>query len=77
MKFVDIIIWILFILTLIFVTWYIFGNSPTFEQTLLILILSLSITTIVKVIVLENKHETFKKNFIHLAKDFKHSIHNK
>ena len=74
MKIQDLAIWILFILTIIFVFWYIFGSSPTFEQSLLLLILTLSITTIVKVSVIENKHKNLEKSFIRLAHDFKEHL---
>ncbi len=74
MKIQDIIIWILFILAIIFVAWYIFGKSPTFEQTLFVLLLSLSVTTLIKDSVLENSYKNLKKSFTHLAKDFKHHI---
>lgn len=67
MKIQDIIIWILFILSVIIFLWYIFGDSPTFEQTILVLILTLSITTIIKLSVLETK-------FKYLARDFKKHI---
>ncbi len=64
MKLQDIIIWILFILTLIIVLWYIFGSSITFLQAILVLILTLSITTLVKLRVLETR-------FNFLARDFR------
>ena len=44
MKFSDIIVIILFVLTIIIISWYIFGKSPTFEQSLLILILTITFT---------------------------------
>jgi len=66
-KLQDMLIWILFILTIIIVLWYIFGNSPALEQAILILILTLSITTLVKMRVLETK-------FNFLARDFKEHI---
>lgn len=64
MKIQEIIVWILIILSAIIILWYIFGNSPTLEQAILILILTLSITTLVKLKVLETK-------FNFLARDFK------
>ncbi len=69
MKIQDIIIWVLFIATLIIVLWYIFGSSPTFEQAILVLILTLSITTLVKIKVLETR-------FNFLARDFRRHIKN-
>lgn len=70
MKIGNIIIWILFILAVIVFLWYIFGKSPTFEQAILIFIAGISITTLVKVNVLETK-------FKFLAKDFKQHIQHK
>jgi len=70
MKISDIIIWIIFALAVFVFLWYIFGKSPTFEQTILIFIAGISITTLIKVNVLETK-------FKFLAKDFKeHILHN-
>ena len=77
MKLQDIIIWILFILTLIFVLWYLFGSSPTFEQAILVLFLTLAITTVIKTSVLENKFENLEKSFMRLASDFKEHLINK
>lgn len=70
MKIQDIILWVLFILTVIMILWYIFGSSPTTEQAILILILTLSITTIVKISVLETR-------FNFLARDFREHIKHK
>jgi len=64
MKIQEIIVWILVIISAIMVFWYVFGNSPTLEQILLTLITTISITTLVKVSVLETK-------FRYLARDFK------
>ena len=67
MKLQDILIWILFILTIIIVMWYILGNSPALEQAILILILTLSITTVIKIKVLETR-------FSYLVRDFKEHL---
>ena len=67
MKLGDILIWIFFILALIIIGWYIFRNSPTFEQAILILILGLGITAVVKISVLETR-------FNYLARDFRNHI---
>ena len=40
MKIADIVIWILFIVSLFVFLWFIFGNSPTIEQTFLVLAIS-------------------------------------
>lgn len=67
MKISDIIIWIIFALAVFVFLWYLFGGSPTFEQAILIFIAGISITTLIKVNVLETK-------FKFLAKDFKEDI---
>ena len=64
MKLQDIILWIVVLITIIVVLWYIFGNSPSFEQAILVLLLGLSITTLVKLRVLETR-------FNFLARDFR------
>ncbi len=37
----DIIFWILFIISVVVGLWYLFGDSPTFEQGLIIFILTI------------------------------------
>lgn len=77
MKLQDIILIILFIISVAIALWYIFGSSPTFEQSILILILTLSITNLVKVSVLENRFVSLEKSFVRLANDFKLHIKRK
>jgi len=67
MKVSDILIWAFLILTIVIVSWYIFGESPTLEQAILVLILTLSITSVIKLSVLETK-------FNFLARDFKRHV---
>lgn len=67
MKFQDIVVWILTLIAVIVVLWYIFGDSPTFEQAILVLLLGLSITTLVKLRVLETR-------FNFLARDFREHL---
>ena len=74
MKLQDIILIILFIISVAVALWYLFGSSPTTEQAVLILILTLSITNIVKVSVLENRFLNLEKSFSRLAHDFKEHI---
>lgn len=70
MKISDIVLIILALVSIAIAIWYLFGGSPTFEQTILALILTLSITTIIKVNVLETR-------FKFLARDFKQHIKHK
>ncbi len=72
----DIIIWIFFVLTIIFIFWYIFGNSPTLEQSILILILTLSIATIVKITKLETKFNFLARDFKNHKNEFKIHVEN-
>ncbi len=83
MRISDIIIWILFILTLIMVFWYIFGNSPSFEQTLLVLIINLLFTLSTRLVrvdmkikMLEKRFTRLETSFLELAKDFKEYMTN-
>lgn len=74
LNILDILTWIFFILSVIFVLWYIFGNSPTFEQTLLIFILGVVITSFASLKSLKADHNHLKRSFYSLAKDFKQHI---
>jgi len=47
-KTIDIIVLIIFILTAILVFWYIFGDSPTFEQTMIGFISGAVFTIVIK-----------------------------
>lgn len=74
----DIIFWIFFMLSIIFFFWYLFGNSPTLEQALLVLIIGLLFK--MQGSINSNKWEVkiLKNSFIRLADDFKeHLINNK
>jgi len=77
MKLQDIIIWILFIISLLVVGWYIFGNSPTIEQALLVLIISFLFVINTKISQMGVKLEISEKKFSALAKDFKEHIKHK
>lgn len=78
LKIQDIIIWILFILSLIIFFWYLFSNSPTFEQTILGIAVTFLFTISFKIggfgVKLDNIERRFnilEKSFIKLANDFK------
>ena len=77
MKIKDIIIWILVIISIIMILWYLFGNSPTFEQAILILIVTLLFTIGTKVSDANAKLELFERRFNALAVDFKEHIKHK
>ena len=78
MKIQDIIIWILFIISIIIFLWFILGDAPTLEQALLIFMLTIIFTNGVKIanfharlIFLERKFHRLKPSFIKLTNDFK------
>lgn len=77
MRIEDILLIIMFIIAIFVGLWYLFGNSPTFEQTVLVLMLSLVIASLVKVSVLNTKFNNFEKRFGALAKDFKDHVKHK
>jgi len=39
-RLIDVLFWISFMLAIIFILWYLFGDSPTLEQTLIVFLLS-------------------------------------
>ncbi len=78
MKVQDIIIWVLFIITIIVSIWYIFGSSPTLEQALLILIITILFTQTTKISniearlgLIEKRFNNLERSFIKLVNDFK------
>jgi len=75
MKAQDIIVWILFIISITLALWYLFGDSPTIEQALLVMILTMLFAVNSRTIRTESKLQHFKQSFISLAKDFKQHIH--
>jgi len=70
MKIRDIILWILFLISATMVIWYFFGNSPTFEQTILILILTILFGIATKVSSISTKINYLEKKFIKLENAF-------
>ncbi len=78
MKWYDVIIWILFALSILVVLWYFFGNSPTLEEAILVLILTLTITNIIQIKEigfrlnsLEKRFGNMESSFIKLVNDFR------
>ncbi len=77
----DILFWIIFIIAVITALWYIFGDSPTFEQTILILIAGFLFKIQGNIIFnslgiksLKRKFNIIEKSFIRLASDFKNHV---
>ena len=77
MKIKDIIFWILVIISIVIVLWYLFGNSPTFEQTILVLILTVVFGIGTKVAVIGEKINSIEKRFGVMAKDFREHLNKK
>ena len=61
MNILKILFLILFVLSIIFVIWYFVGDSPTLEQTLLMIILGLVIKNGISINDLENKKDFLEK----------------
>ena len=73
----EILIWIFFIIAIIMILWYIFGNSPTIEQTLLVLIITFLFKIQADVVSNMSEIKTIKSSFIRLAGDFKEHLKRK
>ena len=80
MRAKDIIIWILFLISIAVAFWYFFGNSPTFEQAILVFLLTVLFTLTAKISdigsefkMLRRRFDKLEESFIRLADDFKES----
>ena len=78
MRVRDIIIWVLFVLAVIMAFWYVFGNSPTFEQAMLTLVITILFTISTKISdissrlgLLGKRFTKLEDSFIRLTNDFK------
>ena len=76
MKFSEIIVWIFFIITVIFVFWYIFGSSPTFEQTILVFVVATSFSITIKTSQFGSRLDYLEKRFDRLEDNIKDSFNN-
>ncbi len=70
----EILFWIFFIIAIIMILWYVFGDSPTIEQTLLILIITFLFKIQADVVYNMSEIKILKSSFIRLAGDFKEHI---
>ena len=77
MKLQDVIIWILFILSISVFLWYIFGNSPTIEQALLVMIISYLFVIGSKISQFGERQRMLENSFRFMAKDFKEHVKHK
>lgn len=71
MRWEDTLFWILFVLALIVVAWLILGDSPTIEQALLFLILTLVIKNSSDLRELKERTRNNEARFNALAQDVK------
>ena len=76
MKWYDILIWILFILAVLVVVWYLFGDSPTLEEAILVLLLTLTITSIIQIKENSHKVEMLERRFHNMEDSFIKPINN-
>ena len=74
MKISEIIFWILAVISIGVAGWYLFGNSPTFEQTILVLMLTVVFGISMKVAVIGEKVNSIERKFNMMAKDFKEHL---
>lgn len=77
MKIVDIIVWILFIISIFVFFWYVLGNSPSIEQTFLVLIISYLFVMNAKLVQIATRLQMLQNSFRYLARDFKEHIKHK
>ena len=71
MKLQDIIIWVMFIISVFVALWYLFGNSPTLEEAILILIVTFLITNILDTREMKVKFGLMERSFVRLIHDFR------
>ena len=77
MEIQDVLFWLLFVVTVVVILWFILGKSPTLEQGLLILILTLVINNSSNIKGLKEKMNNMENRFSALASDFKTHIKHK
>lgn len=70
----EIIIWILIILTAVIILWYIFGSSPTFEQALLVFMLTALFTIVGSISKTEARLSLLETRFNKLEENVKDSF---
>ena len=73
----DIILWILFIISIAIALWVLFSDSPTFEQIILAFLLTTIFGIGIKLTKIETELRALRKSFQALATDFKDHIKRK
>lgn len=77
MKINDLLFWFLFGLGIILVVWLFIGNTPTIEQALLVLILTMVVKNSIDIKGIKTGNYYSQKKFDALATDFKEHIKHK
>ena len=77
MKIRDIILIILALIGIVAALWYLLGDSPSFEQAILILIAGMVFSNSIKISNIDARLHSLEKSFSHLSKDFKEHIKHK
>ncbi len=62
MKIEDIIFWIFLVIAIIFFLWFLFGRSPSIEQTLLVLVIGLVVKLHGDIREIKGDYRQFKEN---------------
>ena len=73
----EILFWLFFIITILITIWVFLGNSPTIEQALLILIITLLFKTQSDIYANRTETKILKTSFIKLVHDFKQHLSDK
>jgi len=81
-NFYDILLWIFFLFAVFIALWYLFGNSPTLEQALLLFIIGFMfklqsnfISNKTELKFLNIRFNRLENSFVRLANDFKNHIY--
>lgn len=70
-KLGDLIIWILFFISIGVGLWYLFGDSPTLEQAILVVVISFLITNMLDTRETKIRFGLMERSFFRLADDFR------
>ncbi len=73
MKFIDVLFWIMLVVSLILVIWNVFGDSPTEFLALA----TLTVMVLLKVSSISDRVTKIETKFNYLTKDFKKHIQHK
>ncbi|MAH06882.1 hypothetical protein CMI38_01370 [Candidatus Pacearchaeota archaeon] len=63
MRVGDVLLWVLFILSLAMALWYFFGSSPTLEQSILIFMITALFGMVIKITKISANLDNLEKRF--------------